>query len=110
MSTILMVVLGVVIIEGITFFGRCVLKKTGAKIRPTLEYKGKRIGLHHGITGALLIAIYGVSQLPSNVLFYGLLIGGLALLISDVIHHGLLELIYGEWDPSEPNPLKKRSS
>lgn len=101
-------ILGVVLIEGICLFGRFVLKRTGTQMRPTFEWRTVRIGIHHGIIGALAIAVYGVSQLPEEIRFWGLLIMGLILLVSDLIHHCLLKLMYGDWDPKYAS-LKRRS-
>lgn len=104
------VMIGVVAIVVITFFGRCYLGKTGAGgMRPIIEWKNRRIGLHHWIPGALLVVMYFVSLLPETARFWGLIVVGLILIISDLLHHCLLKLIYGDWDPADPNPIRKRS-
>lgn len=107
MLAVMAVILGVVLIETVCLFGRFVLKRTGTQMRPKFERRGARIGIHHGIIGALAIAVYGVSQLPQEIRFWGLLIVGLILLISDLIHHCLLKLICGEWDPKNAGPSRR---
>ncbi len=91
------VVAGVILLEAVCFFGRIVLKKTGARIRPI-------IGVHHGSIGALLIFVYCVSLLPRDLLLWGCLTLGLILLLSDLVHHCLLKIFYGAWDPAEVDP------
>lgn len=103
MSSVLVVIVCVVVIEIVTFFGRWVLKNTGPKIRPCFEWRGRRVGIHHGLTGAILLLVYGASKLPASALFWGFAIGGITLIVDDLFHHLLLKLIYGEWDPVDPH-------
>ncbi|MDD5043778.1 MAG: hypothetical protein PHD51_03935 [Patescibacteria group bacterium] len=83
--------------EGLMIFFRFIIGAKGSRERIYIFWRDKKIGLHHAHWGFIIIFSAGVGLLFGLPFFSALffLALGASCVLSDILHHAILYVIYG---------------